>query len=30
LSAQLDEVANRVTEIQSVISLYQALGGGAE
>jgi outer membrane protein TolC len=30
LSAQLDQVANRVTEIQSVISLYQALGGGAE
>jgi len=30
LSAQLDQVANKVTEIQSVISLYQALGGGAE
>ncbi|MDE5945410.1 MAG: TolC family protein [Rikenella sp.] len=28
LSAQLNQVANRVTEIQSVITLYRALGGG--
>lgn len=28
LSAQLTQVSNRFTEIQSVISLYQALGGG--
>lgn len=28
LNAQLTQVANRFTEIQSVISLYQALGGG--
>ena len=30
LSAQLSQVANKVTEIQSIISLYQALGGGRE
>ena len=30
LSAQLSQTANRFTEIQSVISLYQALGGGRE
>ena len=29
LSAQLTQVANEVTEIQSLIQLYQALGGGA-
>ena len=28
LNAQLTQVSNRFTEIQSVISLYQALGGG--
>lgn len=28
LSAQLQQTANRFTEIQSVINLYQALGGG--
>ena len=28
ISAQLTQVSNRFTEIQSVISLYQALGGG--
>ena len=28
LSAELSQVANRFTEIQSVITLYQALGGG--
>ena len=28
LNAQLQQVANRFTEVQSVISLYQALGGG--
>lgn len=28
LTAQLQQTANRFTEIQSVISLYQALGGG--
>lgn len=28
LNAQLSQVANRFTEIQGVISLYQALGGG--
>lgn len=28
LSAQLTQVANRFTEIQGVINLYQALGGG--
>ena len=30
LSAQLQQTANRFTEIQSVINLYQALGGGRE
>ena len=30
LSAQLTQTANRFTEIQSVITLYRALGGGAE
>ncbi len=30
LSAQLNQTANRFTEIQSMISLYQALGGGQE
>lgn len=30
LSAQLSQTANRLTEIQSVINLYQALGGGRE
>lgn len=30
LSAQLQQSANRLTEIQSVINLYQALGGGQE
>lgn len=29
LSSQLSQVANRMAEIQSLISLYQALGGGA-
>lgn len=28
LNVQLSQVANRFTEIQSVISLYHALGGG--
>lgn len=28
LSAQLSQVANRFTEIQGVITLYQALGSG--
>ena len=28
LSAQLTRTANRFTEIQSVINLYRALGGG--
>ncbi len=28
LSAQLNQVSNRFDEIQSVINLYQALGGG--
>ena len=28
LNAQLSQVANRFTEIQGVITLYQALGGG--
>lgn len=28
LSAQLSQTANRFAEIQSMISLYQALGGG--
>ncbi len=30
LNAQLSQTANRFTEIQSIISLYQALGGGRE
>ena len=30
LTAQLTQVANRFSEIQSLISLYQALGGGRE
>lgn len=30
LNARLSQVANQVTEIQSMISLYQALGGGRE
>ena len=30
LSAQLSQTANRFAEIQSMISLYQALGGGQE
>ncbi len=30
LNAQLDEVANRYEEVQSVINLYTALGGGRE
>lgn len=30
LSAQLTQVANRFMEIQGVINLYQALGGGRE
>jgi outer membrane protein TolC len=30
LSAQLTQVANRFNEIQGVISLYQALGGGRQ
>lgn len=30
LSAQLSQTANHFTEIQSVINLYQALGGGRE
>ena len=30
LSAQLSQTANRFTEIQSVINLYKALGGGRE
>lgn len=30
LSAQLSRTANRFTEIQSLINLYQALGGGRE
>ncbi len=30
LSAQLTQVANRFAEIQSVVNLYQALGGGGE
>lgn len=28
LNAQMNQVANRVSEIQSIITLYQALGGG--
>ncbi len=30
LSAQLTQVANRFAEIQGMINLYQALGGGRE
>ena len=30
LTAQLSQVSNRFTEIQSLISLYQSLGGGQE
>lgn len=30
LSAQLEQTANRFTELQSVVSLYHALGGGRE
>lgn len=30
LGAQLSQTANRFTEIQSIINLYQALGGGQE
>ena len=30
LSAQLTQTANRFSEIQSVISLYCALGGGQD
>lgn len=30
LNAQLQQVANRFAEIQSIITLYQALGGGRE
>ena len=30
LSAQLTQTANRFTEIQSLINLYNALGGGQE
>jgi outer membrane protein TolC len=30
LSAQLTQVANRFNEIQGVINLYQALGGGRQ
>jgi outer membrane protein TolC len=30
LSSELTQVANRFTEIQSLINLYQALGGGQE
>ena len=30
LSAQLNQVANRFAEIQGVINLYQALGGGRD
>ena len=30
LSAQLSQTANRFSEIQSLITLYQALGGGQE
>ena len=28
LSAQLNQVSNRFTEIQGIINLYRALGGG--
>ncbi len=30
LSAQLSQTANHFTEIQSLINLYRALGGGQE
>lgn len=30
LSAQLPQVANHFTELQSLVNLYQALGGGQE
>ena len=30
LSAELSQVANRFTELQSVVNLYQALGGGRQ
>ena len=30
LSARLTQVANRTTEVQGIISLYQALGGGCD
>ena len=30
LGAQLGQIANRVAEVQGVISLYQALGGGID
>lgn len=30
LSTQLSQISNRFTEIQSIINLYQALGGGQE
>lgn len=30
LSAELSQAANRFAEIQSVVNLYQALGGGQE
>jgi len=30
LGAQLQQTANRFKEVQSVINLYQALGGGKE
>lgn len=30
LSAQLTQVANHFTELQSLVNLYQALGGGQE
>ncbi|MEF2621552.1 MAG: TolC family protein, partial [Xylanibacter rarus] len=30
LNAELQQVANMFTEVQSVISLYQALGGGRD
>ena len=30
LSAQLTQVADRFDEIQGIINLYQALGGGRE
>ena len=30
LNAELSQVANRFAELQSVVNLYQALGGGRE